>query len=123
MAASSWKRPGRPRLEASARWRSRLLDQRERPQFRVLLRKRNVSAVAVAPGGAARFTVEGEGQQSFNLGFARHQLQEHARKPDGFLGEVAAVLVGALHVIPADSECGVNSVKHSAEPLGQFALL
>src|SRR5215510_10817042 len=98
----------------------RLFYERKRPQFRVLLEERNVSAITIAPGGSSRFTVEHEGQQSLNLCFAGHELRKHSREPDGFFGETAAALIGARHVVPANAEGGVHSLKDRIQPLRQL---
>src|SRR5947208_4227636 len=94
----------------------RLFYYRERPQFRILLGKRNVTAILIAPGGAPRFTVEHERQQSLNLCFARHLLKKNSREPDGFFGETAAVLIGARHVVPANAKRSVNRFKDRIQP-------
>src|SRR5881396_2159567 len=52
-----------------------------------------------------------------------HQLQKDPCKPDRFLGEVAATLVGADHVVPTDAEGGVNGLNYGVEPRRQIALL
>ena len=72
---------------------------------------------------AARFAIQEQSQQALNLGIVRHELQEHAREPDGLLGEVAASLVGAGHVVPTNAEGGVNGLQHGIEALRQIALL
>src|ERR1700757_2447245 len=57
-----------------------------------------------------------------NLCFSGHELQENPRKPDSFLGQIAATLVNAKHVVPADSEGSVDRLKYGIEPPRQIAL-
>jgi hypothetical protein len=48
-----------------------------------------------------------------NFGFAGHELQKNSREPQGFLGEIAAALVGAHHVVPANAERSVNRFQYA----------
>src|SRR5215469_12566942 len=101
----------------------RLFDQWKRPLPRVLLRKRNVPAVRPSARPPPRLAVEHESQQTSNLRFRGHLLQEDTADPDRFLRQVPPSLVDARHVIPADAETCINSFKHSVEPLRQLTLL
>jgi hypothetical protein len=67
--------------------------------------------------------VQHESQQALDLGFARHQLQKHPRKPDRFIGQIAAALVGTDHVVPANSKRSIDRLKHRLEPLRQIPFL
>jgi len=116
------KSSGSSKFERFAEMALRLLHQRKRPLLRVLLGKRNVTAILPPARGTPRFTVQHESQQTLNLGVARHQLQKNASEPDPFLSQIAPALVHACKVIPADAEGGVNRFQHSLQPLGQITL-
>ena len=89
----------------------------------ILLGERNEPAVRPPPRRSAGFAVEHQSQQTANLGFPGHELQKDPCEPDRLLGQIPSALVNARHVIPADSEGGINSFQHGVEPLRQFTLL
>ena len=89
---------------------------------RVLLGQGNVASLGVPSRSAARFTIQHEGQQALNFGFAGHQLQKHAREPHRFLGQIAPALVGPRHVVPAEPESGVDRFEHGVKALRQITL-
>src|SRR5262249_1926705 len=101
----------------------RLFNQWTRPLPRVLLRKRNVPAVRPSARPPPRLAVEHESQQTSNLRFRGHLLQEDTAEPDRFLRQAPPSLVDARHVIPADAETGINSFEYSVEALRQLPLL
>src|SRR5262245_19113848 len=102
------KSAGSSMFERFAEMALRLFHQRKRPLRRVLLGKRNVTAIRLPARGTPRFTVQHESQQTLNLSFVRHQLPKNASEPDRFLSHIAPTLVHACKVIPADAEGCVN---------------
>src|SRR5580700_10006746 len=99
------------------------LDQGKRPLLRVLLGERNIPAVRASSRWAPRFAMKHQSQQALHFGFARHELKQDPREPDALLGQIAAALVGARHVVPTDAERGVNGFEHGVKALRQIALL
>ena len=97
-----------------------LIDQGQRPLLCVLFGEGDVAAVRCSPRRTPGFAVEHESEQSPNLRLVFHELQQDACQPDRFLGQTAAALVYACHVIPAQPERGINRFQDGVEPLWQF---
>src|ERR1700681_891980 len=67
--------------------------------------------------------MEHESEQTTNLCFPGHQLQENPCEPDRLLGQIPAALVNPRQVIPADPEGCIDCLKHRVEPLRQVPLV
>jgi len=78
-----------PALESFGEMTFRLFDQWKRPLLRVLHGRGTYRPSKAPCVRGALLRNAAESQQALDLGFARHQLQKHPRKPDRFFGQIA----------------------------------
>jgi hypothetical protein len=85
------------------------------PATGVLVGQRHIAASGIAPRGAAGMAVQHQRQQAQGLGLIRQQAGQQAAQPQGLVGQVAALGVGAGGVGPAFGIAGVDGVEHRAQ--------
>ena len=89
----------------------------------ILLGKRHVLAIGIAPRATSGFRVKHQGEQTQRFRFLRQQLGHQPRQKQGFLGEVAADDIGPARIGPTFREGGVDGVQHRVEPAGKLLAL